>query len=417
MTSRYDAIVIGARCAGSPVSMLLARKGLKVLTVDRATFPSDTISTHLIHPPGMEALKQWGLHDAVTATNCPPIGTYSLDFGPLAITGSPGTTEAPNAYGPRRTVLDKILVDAASKAGAEVREGFSVEEIVIDNGRVTGIRGHDKSGTTVTENASIVVGADGRHSTLARAVKPEQYNEKPILESSYYSYWSGLPTNGRFETFMREDRAFAAWPTNDDLTLVVGGWPYSQFEKNKHDVEGNFMAMFDRAPDFGERIRAAKRVDKFYGTAVSGYFRKPYGPGWALVGDAGYNKDYITAQGISDAFRDAELCAAALYDSMSNARPFDQAMSEYQAERDKDAMPIYEFTAGIASFEPPPPEQLQLFGAMQGNQQAMDDFTRTVANVISPAEFFSEENVGRIFASAGKQGMGKSPTRDQGSPS
>lgn len=401
MTSGYDAIVIGARCAGSPVSMLLARKGLKVLTVDRATFPSDTISTHLIHPPGMEAMKRWGLDDAVANTNCPPITTYSFDLGPIEIAGQPGTVQAPSAYAPRRTVLDKILVDAASKAGAEVREGFSVEEIVMDDGQVAGIRGHDRNGRTVTDKARVVIGADGRHSTLARAVKPEQYNEKPILESSYYSYWSGLPMNGRFETYMREDRAFAAWPTNDDLTLVVGGWPYAQFEANKHDVEANFMAMFDRASEFGDRIRAARREDKLYGTAVPGYFRKPFGPGWVLVGDSGYNKDYITAQGISDAFRDAELAASAIHEWMSGSRQFDDAMGVYQHERDKDAMPIYEFTAGIASFEPPPPEQQQLFGAIQGNRKAMDDFTKMVANVISPSEFFSEANVGRIFSEAG----------------
>jgi len=403
MTRDYDVIVIGARCAGSPVSMLLARRGLKVLTVDRATFPSDTVSTHLIHPPGVDALKRWGLADRVAATNCPPIDTYLFDFGPVAICGHPGTDAAPAAYAPRRTVLDKILVDAASNAGAHVREGFSVEEIVMSDGQVTGIRGHDRNGSTVTEKARIVIGADGRHSTLVRAVKPQQYNEKPILESSYYSYWSGLPMNGRFETYTRDDRAFAVWPTNDDLTLVVGGWPYAQFEENRHDVEGNFMAMLDRVPEFGDRIRAARREDKFYGTAVPGYFRKPFGSGWALVGDAGYNKDYITAQGISDAFRDAELCASAIHEWMSGERSFDEAMGEYQKQRDEAVMPIYEFTAAIASFEPPSPEQQQLFGAVQGNQRAMDDFSRMVANVISPADFFSEANVSRIFAESGPQ--------------
>ena len=397
----YDAIVIGARCAGSPTSMLLARSGVKVLTVDRAKFPSDTISTHLIHPPGMEALKRWGLHDQVASSNCDPIDTYLFDLGPVSIEGHPGTSDAPVAFAPRRTVLDKILVDAASDAGAEVREGFSVDEIIIDDGVVTGIRGHDATGATVTEKARIVIGADGRHSTLARAVKPEQYNEKPILEASYYSYWSGLPMNGRFETYMRGDRAFAAWPTNDDLTLVVGGWPYAQFEANKQNLETEFMEIFDRVPEFALRIREAKREEKLYGTAVSGFFRKPYGPGWALVGDAGYNKDYLTAQGISDAFRDAELCASAVADWLGSRRDFDEAMRAYQETRDQDAMPIYEMTAGIASFEPPPPEQLQLFGAIQGNQRAMDDFTKTIANVISPAEFFSDQNVGRIFAEAG----------------
>jgi 2-polyprenyl-6-methoxyphenol hydroxylase-like FAD-dependent oxidoreductase len=402
MTSAYDAIVVGARCAGSPVAMLLARKGYKVLVVDRATFPSDTISTHLIHPPGMEALKRWGIDEAVAESGCPPIDTYLFDVGPVVIAGSPGTEKAPASYAPRRTVLDKILVDAASQAGAEVREGSTVEEFLFDNGRVNGIRGHDKAGTNFTETARVVIGADGRHSLLARSVNAPQYNEKPVLESSYYSYWSDLPMNGRFETYMRGDRAFAAWPTNDGLTLVVAGWPISQFEQNKQDIEGNFMSALDRTPEFGERARNATREDRFYGATVPGFFRKPFGDGWALVGDAGYNKDYITAQGISDAFRDAELCATALDEWMSGARQFDEAMSDYQSARDRDAMPIYEFTAGIASFEPPPPEQVQLFGAIQGNQKASDDFVKMVANVISPAEFFSQENVGKIFASAAR---------------
>src|SRR5512134_1549982 len=139
---KYDAIVVGARCAGSPAAMLLARKGRDVLVVDRATFPSDTISTHLIHPPGVAALKRWGLLDRLVATGCPAIDTYVFDFGPITISGAPGTEDAPVAYAPRRTVLDKLLVDAASEAGAEVREGFTVESVVVEDGRVTGVRGH-----------------------------------------------------------------------------------------------------------------------------------------------------------------------------------------------------------------------------------------------------------------------------------
>jgi len=159
----YDAIVVGARCAGSPSAMLLARKGYKVLLVDKATFPSDTISTHLIHPPGVAALKRWGLLNRLVATGCPPIHTYAFDFGPFTITGSPGTDEAPVSYGPRRTVLDKLLVDAAAEAGAEIREGFSVSEILFEDGRVVGIRGRDGQGAEVTEKARIVTGADTQH--------------------------------------------------------------------------------------------------------------------------------------------------------------------------------------------------------------------------------------------------------------
>ena len=398
--NRYDAIVVGARCAGSPTAMLLARRGHKVLVVDRATFPSDTVSTHLLHPPGVASLRRWGLLERLTATGCPPIGTYAFDFGPFTISGAPGTDDTPVAYGPRRTVLDKLLVDAAAEAGAEVREGFTVEQVILEDGRVTGVRGHGRDGGTVTEQARVVVGADGRHSSVARAVAPERYHERPPLLCGYYSYWSGLPMDGRFETWVRPDRSWAAWPTHDDLTLVIGGWPYAELEANRDDIEGNFLAMLELAPAFAERLRAATRQARFVGTAVPNYFRRPYGPGWALVGDAGYNKDFITAQGMHDAFRDAELCATALDEAFAGVRPFEAAMADYQSTRDRQVLPMYELTCELATLEPPPPELQQLLGAAHGNQEAMDAFARMMAGVTSPAEFFSEQNVGRILANA-----------------
>ncbi|HET9950814.1 MAG TPA: NAD(P)/FAD-dependent oxidoreductase [Candidatus Eisenbacteria bacterium] len=400
--SPFDAIVIGARCAGSPVAMLLARKGYRVLVADKATFPSDTISTHLIHPPGVETLSRWGILPRVVATGCPPIDTYAFDFGPFTIAGAPGTEESPVAYAPRRTQLDTLLVEAASESGAEVREGFTVEEIVIEGGRVTGIRGHGRAGQSVTERARIVVGADGRHSILAKAVAPEQYNERPPLLAAYYTYWSGLPMNGRFEAYIRPYRSFAAWPTNDDRTLVIAGWPYAEFEANKKDVEGNYHKVIDLAPAFAERMRGAKREERFVGTAVPGYFRKPFGPGWALLGDAGYNKDFITAFGITDAFRQAELCATALDRSLSGDLSFDDAMGEYQAARDEHAAARFEFTCQLATQDPPPEDLQKILAAVHGNRDAMNDFARVNSGVISPAEFFSPENVGRIFEAAAR---------------
>src|SRR5688572_25188364 len=162
MQQAYDAIIVGARCAGSPTAIQLARKGYRVLVVDRATFPSDTVSTHVVHPLGVAALARWGLVDRLSATGCPPIATYTFDFGPVTIAGAPGTQESPVAFCPRRTVLDKILVDAAAEAGAEIREGFAVEEILIEDRRVIGIKGHSKGSPPVTERAQVVVGADGR---------------------------------------------------------------------------------------------------------------------------------------------------------------------------------------------------------------------------------------------------------------
>ena len=396
----YDAIVVGARCAGSPTAMLLARKGWRVLVVDRATFPSDTVSTHIIHPPGVAALRRFGLLDRLAATGCPPVHTYSFDFGRFAIAGAPGDADSPVAYGPRRTVLDKLLVDAAAEAGAEVREGFAVEEIVLEDGRVAGIRGRGAGGS-VTERARVVVGADGHNSLVARAVAPETYHERPRLQAGYYTYWSGLQMNGRLEAFDLHGRGLAAWPTNDGLTLVVADWPMAEFEANRGDIERHYMETIARAPAFHERLRAARREERFVGTAIPNYFRKPWGPGWALVGDAGYLRDFITAQGISDAFRDAERCAFALDAAFSGAATFDAEMGAYQAARDQRVMPTYEFTCQFAALAPPPPEMQQVLRAVHGNREAMDGFARMFSGVTSPAEFFSEANVGRIFAARG----------------
>jgi 2-polyprenyl-6-methoxyphenol hydroxylase-like FAD-dependent oxidoreductase len=303
--------------------MLLARRGHRVLLVDRARFPSDTISTHIVHPPGVAALATWGLRERLASTGCPPVQTYVFDFGAYRIAGAPGTSDSPVAYCPRRTVLDEILVRAAAEAGAEVREGFTVDGILTDGDRVVGIRGRSSDGSTVEERARVVIGADGRHSTVAGAVHPEQYRERPPILCGYYTYWSGLPRENRFETYVRAARGFAAAPTHDGLTLVIAGWPYAEFEANKGDVEGNYLRVFDQVPSFAARIRGARREARIAGAAVPNYFRKPYGPGWALVGDAGYNKDPITAQGITDAFHDAERCAAALHDALAGARAFD----------------------------------------------------------------------------------------------
>jgi 2-polyprenyl-6-methoxyphenol hydroxylase-like FAD-dependent oxidoreductase len=398
MKTAYDAIVIGARCAGSPTAMLLARKGHRVLVVDRAKFPSDTVSTHVLHPLAVASLARWGLLDRLIATGCPPIRSYDFDFGPFTISGKPGTGAALLAYCPRRTVLDKLLVDAAAEAGAEVREGFVVDEILSEGGRVVGVRGHSQSGAPVTDRAAVVVGADGRHSLVAGAVQAAQYDEKPPLLCGYYSYWSGLPMEGRFETYIRPLRGFAAAPTHDGLTLVIAGWPAAEFEENRKHVEKSYLSAIDLAPAFAERLRAAKREAPFAGAMVPSFFREPYGPGWALVGDAGYNRDFITAQGILDAFADAETCAGALDQTFTGARPFEDAMGGYHRARDARVSAMYAFTCQLATLEPPPPELQQLLAAIQGNQPAMDAFVRMNAGTISPAEFFAPENVAAMMA-------------------
>jgi 2-polyprenyl-6-methoxyphenol hydroxylase-like FAD-dependent oxidoreductase len=294
-------------------------------------------------------------------------------------------------------------VEAAVEAGAELREGFTVEEILTGDGTVTGIRGHAKGGAAVREHARCVIGADGRHSLVAKTVQPEEYNERRSHMAMYYAYWSGLSARG-FETVVRTDgrRGWAAIPTHDDLAVLPFGWPVEEFHANRSDIEGNFFATMDLAPEFAERVRAATRESKFIGSAeLPGYFRKPYGPGWALVGDAGYHKNPITAMGINDAFRDAELVTAALDDALSGRRSYEDAMGDYQQARDREALPVYEFTDEFAQLEPPPPELQQVLGAMSGNQAAMDEFVSVQAATLPAPEFFAPENLGRIMAQAG----------------
>jgi 2-polyprenyl-6-methoxyphenol hydroxylase-like FAD-dependent oxidoreductase len=399
----YDAIIVGARCAGSPTAMLLARRGYRVLVVDKATFPSDTMSTHVVHPPGLAALRRWGLLEPLEATDCPPLKTYSFDFGPLTIAGAPRPIDGiAHAYCPRRTILDQLLVEAAAGAGAEVRESFTVDEVLIDDGAITGIRGHAKGAAPVTERARVVIGADGRHSVVAKTVEPEEYEERPSRLAMYYAYWSDLPAD-HFETTIRAEnrRGWAAAPTNHGLTVMPFAWPVEEFKANRGDIEGSFFAMLDAAPEFAERVRGATRESKFIGSAeLPGYVRKPFGNGWALLGDAGYHKNPITAMGINDAFRDAELVADALDASFSGRRAYAEAMADYQRTRDREALPVYEFTDDFAQLRPPPPELQQLLGAIRGNQEAMDEFVSVQAATLPAPEFFAPENVARLMGEA-----------------
>jgi flavin-dependent dehydrogenase len=399
----YDVIVVGARCAGSPTAMLLARKGYRVLLVDKAGFPSDHMSTHWIHQPGVAQLARWGLRERLAATGCPPITSIKMDLGPFALRGTPPPAgEVAEAYCPRRTILDKLLVDAAVEAGVELREHFSVQELVWDGARVSGITGRADTGTTVTEWARMVIGADGIHSLVARQVEAPTYNTKPTFQCTYYSYWSGVPLDG-VEFYPREHRGLGVLPTHHGLTCIIVGWPHDEFHVFRADIEGNFLKTLELAPTLAERVRQGRREERFTGTAeLPNFFRRPYGPGWALVGDAGYHKDPITAQGICDAFRDAELLAEAVDASLSGKRPVEEAMAEYEQRRNQAALPVYEFTCQLAALELPPPEMQQLFAALCHNQEQSNRFFGALAGTVPVAEFFAPENVGRIMETAAK---------------
>lgn len=357
----YDAIIVGARCAGSPTAMLLARAGYRVLLVDRDTFPSDTLSTAFMKPDAVQRMQRWGLYERFLATGVPVYTHQRSTLGPFSV-------EVPNsspAMAPRRTYLDKLLVDAAGEAGAEVREAFSLQALLRDaTGRVTGIRGQTADGAQVVEEARIVIGADGRNSAVARAVQAEEYDVVQPTSCGFYALYSGFePT--RSEIYLYDGAAFFVFPTHDGDAYIGCEVPLSHWQQFRADPESFMLAAMDRhAPELGGRVRAGQRTSRWFG--MQGHvamFRKPFGPGWALVGGAGYMKDPILGDGINDAFRDAELLARAIDDGFSGRRDLEEALTAYQAARDAAVKDVYSLTCDMAKLGPITPELMMRLGA------------------------------------------------------
>lgn len=400
----YDAIVVGARCAGAPAAMLLARAGHRVLLVDRATFPSDTMSTHYIHQPGVARLARWGLLDTVLATNCPPIERIRLDAGALALEGAPTPCEdTAIALCPRRVVFDEILFRAAARAGAEVRDGYLVDALAWEGGRVSGIRGRDlRAARECHEQARIVIGADGPWSSVARAVNASEYEALPAMTCGYYSYFSGVRLSA-CEVHPRRGCSMLGFATNDALTCVAIERPRGEFQAWRANIEGGFFKALESTPDLYERVRAGRREERFAGTGgIPNYFRKPYGPGWALVGDAGYHKDPITGLGITDALRDAELLADAVGAGLRGREPMETALARYESARNTASMELYRFTCDQARLAGPHPMMQALMAALSGNAADTRRFMGTIATTVAISEFYAPNNLMRIMRAAGR---------------
>ena len=379
--------------------MLLAGKGYRVLLVDKASFAGDAGSGQLVWPPGVARLERWGLLDDLVASNCPPIVDWVVDVGPFPLTGAPPPADGVvEAYCPRRTVLDTILVGAAVGAGAELREEFSVHEILADDDRVTGIRGRAKGGAMVDERARIVVGADGMRSLLARSVDAAIYDARPSSTCAYHTYWSGVAVKSG-EAYLHDGQAVFALPASDGLVLVVVIWPHAAFQAVRDDVEGGYHRALERVPGLAERVGRGRREEPFVGTGdLPTFFRRPHGPGWALVGDAGYHADPWTTNGITNGLRDAELLAEALDAGFSGRRPLGEALADYERRRNEAAMPVHELTCLSASPGPRRPWMRRLLAALRRNQAETDRFIGTIAGTVPTAEFFAPENVRRIVA-------------------
>ncbi|OLB80863.1 MAG: FAD-dependent oxidoreductase [Actinobacteria bacterium 13_2_20CM_2_71_6] len=387
----YDVIVVGARCAGSPTAMLFARKGYRVLLLERATFPRDTLSTHYIHQPAVARMARWGVLDAVIASGCPPIDKARYEVADLRLEGCSEPVEGHRAaYGPRRHVLDQILAEAAVASGVELRTSVTVRDVVFDGDRAVGVRLRGDTGQEYEERARLVVGADGMRSTIAEKVGAPLTVEDPLMTCTWYSYWTGVPAV--FELYEAPDRWVGSVPTNDGATLITTYFPQAEFDRVRKNTEAEYLAnVAQTAPDLYERMIAGERVERLRGTGDQrNFFRQAYGPGWALVGDAGHHKDSITARGISDAFLQAELLVESIGDRLHDEAALTKALRRYARQRDSQLSDIYQTTLIVAQLTVGA-ERLELLRAIASTPEGVERYFSTVSGVCPVEELYVPE--------------------------
>lgn len=346
--SNFDVVIAGGRCAGAATAMLLARAGASVLLVERGQFGTDTLSTHALMRPAVMQLHRWGLLGRIVAAGTPPVRhvTFEYEDGEVEVPIKP-RDGVDALYAPRRNVLDSILVEAAAEAGVTAVQGTRVIDVVRNRaGRVAGVQIEERPGSARTVQAGIVIGADGVDSTVARLVGAQTYRQGAHFGAVIYGYWPGLTFDG-YRWVFRSGLSCGVIPTNDGRTCIFGSMPSDRFRGLRgRDLGAIYLDILrDVSPSLRETLasRCPPHVRGFAGRA--GFFRRSWGPGWALVGDAGYFKDPITAHGITDALRDAELLARAVLAGR------EEALAACERQRDELSMALFEVTDEIASYD------------------------------------------------------------------
>lgn len=351
-TPDYDVVVVGARVAGASTAMLLARQGHRVLMVDRAGMPSDVVSTHAVLRTGILQLKRWGVLDRVVEAGTPPIREVTLGFGEERIHfGVRAECDVDTFYAPRRHLLDSILVEAAQDAGADFAGRTRMVDLIRGpHGEVQGIV-TKRNGSEVTSTARMVIGADGVRSRTAELVRAPTYRSHPATNAVTYAYFEGVPEPGFWFQFTPGVNAGIV-PTNDGLSCVFAGRPSERMTDFHEGSDEEFGRLLRQAgEDLYQTVAAGSRVGSYRGMTLPGFIRRPWGPGWALVGDAGYTKDPISAHGISDALRDAELCARAVDRALKHPDETAAAMTGYQSLRDRLSQRMFTESEVLARYQ------------------------------------------------------------------
>lgn len=390
----YDAIVIGGSVAGAPTAMLLARKGLKVLLVDKDTFPRDVNSTHFIWPRGMSYLNRWGLADHIVES-APSFKKMDVHIEGIKLRGEVPLQYLKNRFmalhgnnddvvdyycGPRRYFLDEYLLSSAREAGVDVRENTRFSELIVDNNggdkpRVIGIEATTSSGIKLRAKAKLVIGADGKQSAFAKKLGSEYKDYRELSTFAYYGYFSGIDKEelsihkkGRFGT--------AIYPTLDKTQMALVYGPTHLWRQFKADAEKNFFNIFDYcAPEITPLLRAGERVEKFkaYGH-MPAFQRESTGPGWVLIGDAASFKDQVTAMGITHSFRDAELLSSYIASSISGEYEMDIAIDKFQATRQLDYEKYFDLVCNVAEMNNYTVEDLKYFHSIKDKPIEINKF-------------------------------------------
>jgi 2-polyprenyl-6-methoxyphenol hydroxylase-like FAD-dependent oxidoreductase len=395
--AQFDVAIVGARCAGSPLATMLARRGLRVCLLDKARFPSETLSTHVIQPCGVAILDRLGLLDAVLGAGAVRLTRFSLSAEDARIEASIDAArfEAP-AICMRRIALDHLLVEAAADAGAEVRVETRATGLLWDDGRVAGVQ--TAAGPL---RARLVVGADGRGSTVADLVGATEYHVAPPARLFTWAYFEGGPSEGHLRLGSRGELAHVASPTDAGLYLAAVCPPIAARDSFLADREAGFVAGLAAWPELADLLTGASRVGPIRVMASwHGYFREAAGPGWVLLGDAGHFKDPSPAQGMADALRQAERLAAAIESGLGGATPIDDELRRWWRWRDEDGYEMHWFATDLGAEATSTPLATQAMRDIAADEEATEGLLRVLNHEIAPSQLFTPRRLGRAAVRA-----------------